>query len=113
MWISDSRQVFFSSSSSSFHLKCHNSLIAKISLKSLLISWEASRNPILQAGQSSTGNHGDSPPFAFSRDACGSAEGVGQGIRGGGEEGKRRQLLPLHLRPSCVTADVGFRVLSG
>lgn len=42
-----------------FHPKCHDSLIAKISLKPLLISWEA-WNHILHVGQSSTGNHYDS-----------------------------------------------------
>lgn len=43
-----------------FYPTCHDSLIAKISLKPLLISREASKNHILRAGQSSTGIRCDS-----------------------------------------------------
>lgn len=54
--ISGSMQLF----SFVFFSFCHDSLIAKISLKPLLISREASKNHILHAGQSSTGIHCDS-----------------------------------------------------
>lgn len=112
MWISGSTQgfCFFSPPNMS---RCFDWPI-KMSLKPLLISREASRNHKFHVGQGSTGNHPDSSIsfFAFCRHACSSAEGERWGIKGGKGGGGVR-LLPLHLCPSRVTADLGFRVLSG